>query len=57
MGILDKLFPSEEQKHQLQVEELKKEIAALTDRHNALLKETQKVKEDYEQAVEEGGVL
>lgn len=55
MGIFDKLFPSEEQKLQSQVEELKKEIAALSNRRDLILKETKRIeaerdelKEDYE---------
>lgn len=55
MGIFDKLFPSEEQKLKSQVEKLKKEIAALSNRRDLILKETIKIeaerdelKEDYE---------
>lgn len=55
MGIFEKLFPSEEQKLKSQVEELKKEIAALSNRRDLILKETEKIeaeldelKEDYE---------
>lgn len=51
MGILDKLFPSEEHKLKSQIEELKNEITILTSRRDAILKETQKAKEDYDEAL------
>lgn len=51
MGILDKLFPSEENKLKSQIEELKNEITILTSRRDAILKETQKAKEDYDEAL------
>lgn len=51
MGILDKLFPSEEHKLKSQIEELKKEITILTSRRDAILKDTQKAKENYDEAL------
>lgn len=53
MGIFDKLFSSEQSKLEDNVEELQKEIAALTNRRDILLKKIREIKNEYDEALDD----
>lgn len=53
MAIFNKLFPSEQSKLKTNVEELQKEIVALTNRRDNLLKEIQKFKDEYDEVLDD----
>ena len=53
MGIFDKLFSSEQSKLKNNVEELQKEIAALTNHRDILLKKIRKIKNEYDEALDD----